>query len=350
MLEITKYNKILKRKKYLLSLSIFKIKGPYRAFEKYTRFLDRILNHTYNNNYSFDIRVYFDSSCQKELELFITKYKNVEFYKFNYPPLRLGEFHDGTFGSLIRLLPIFEKQGFNNTKIDHVYDYIWIDDIDILPINLNLEFINYIIDNKINTIFLSIFCYQRPWINNNYNMNFPLITNIKLSNNIFIKFIEDISNNKYKNIVEEVKKFRSDRYIYDYPVRFPYGMDEYFTNFIIYDLLCEFNTYIIYDTDITKLFKKIIKKATYDDINTDTYNKDIILKLLDLHEISYKTENRNIKRDINNTYINLFNKINKEKLLKMLDEFDKNCYNEFIDFLKKYDMKDINNFKIIMKL
>ena len=46
----------------------------------------------------------------------------------------------------------------------------------------------------------------------------------------------------------------------------------------------------------------------------------------------------------------MFNKINKENILKLLDEFDINCYNEFIDFLKRYDMKDINNFKFIIRL
>ena len=344
-MEIIKYNEIVKRKKYLISLSIFKIKGPYRPFEKYIRFLDRILNHVYNNNSGFDIRVYFDNSCHQELKSIINKYKNVEFYKFNYQPLRIGEFHDGTFGSLIRLLPIFENKEFIINNENHTYDYIWIDDIDILPKELNLDFINYIIDKKINTIFLSIFCYQRPWIISNYNMNFPLITNIKLNYQIFMKFIENIANNKYKDVVQDVIKFRSDRYIYDYPVRFPYGMDEYFTNFIIYNQLCEYNTYILYQTDITKLFKKLnITK------NIDKYNKDIILKLLELHEISYKTENINIKRNINNTYINLFKKINKDELFKIMENFDKNCYNEFITFLKKYDMKDINNFKFITKL
>jgi hypothetical protein len=122
-------------------------------------------------------------------------------------------------------------------------------------------------------------------------------------------------------------------------------MDEYFTNYIIYDKLIKYNTYIIYQTDITKLLKKIIITK-----QIDKYNKDIINKLLELHEVSYKLEDIIIKRDINNTYIKLFNKINKENILKLLDEFDKNCYNEFIDFLKRYDMKDINNFKFIIRL
>jgi hypothetical protein len=344
-MEIIKYNEIFKRQKHLLSLSIFKIKGPYRPFEKYIRFLDRLLNHAYNNKYNFDIRVYFDDSCSKELKPIIDKYKNVEFYKFNYPPLRIGPYHNGTFGSLIRLLPIFENPTFLKTVNDHVYDYIWIDDIDILPSALDLNFVNDYGINKFNTIFLSIFCYKRPWIKDNYNMNFPLITNIKLDPKIFNKFIDDLANNRFPEVIEQILKFRPDRYKYDYPVRHPYGMDEYFTNYIIYDKLIKYNTYVIYQTDITKLLKKIIITK-----QIDKYNKDIINKLLELHEVSYKSEDIIIKRDINNTYIKLFNKINKENILKLLDEFDINCYNEFIDFLKRYDMKDINNFKFIIRL
>jgi len=344
-MEIIKYNEIFKRQKHLLSLSIFKIKGPYRPFEKYIRFLDRLLNHVYNNKSNFDIRVYFDDSCSKELKPIIDKYKNVEFYKFNYPPLRIGVHHNGTFGSLIRLLPIFENPTFLKTVNDHVYDYIWIDDIDILPSALDLNFVNDYGINKFNTIFLSIFCYKRPWIKDNYNMNFPLITNIKLDPKIFNKFIDDLANNRFPEVIEQILKFRPDRYKYDYPVKHPYGMDEYFTNYIIYDKLIKYNTYVIYQTDITKLLKKIIITK-----QIDKYNKDIIDKLLELHEVSYKSEDIIIKRDINNTYIKLFNKINKGDIFKVLDEFDKNCYNEFIDFLKRYDMKDINNFKFIIRL
>ena len=351
-MEIIKYNEILKRKKNLLSLSIFKIIGPYRSFEKYTRFLDRILTHTYQNEFGFDTRVYFDDSCFKEIEPFFSKYKNVEFYKFNYPPLRIGDFHDGTFGSIIRLLPIFEIN--NLTDGEHVYEYIWVDDIDILPMNLDLGLI-YTVNNELNkkfnfnnfnnfnTLFLSLFCYQRPWVKNNYNMNFPLVTNIKLDKNIFLEFLNDIVNRKFKDVVKNVLKFRPDRYIYDYDVRFPYGMDEYFTNFIIYDQLTSFNTYVIYQTDISKLFKRILIN-----IKIDKYNIDLIKNLLKLHEISYKTEKINIKRDINNTYIKLFNKIDKQKLYKEISDYDINCFSQFINFLKKYDFKDINNFKTII--
>jgi hypothetical protein len=342
-MEIIKYNEISNRQKHLLSLSIVKIKGPYRPFDKYTRSLDRLLNHTHNNTYGFDVRVYFDDSCHKELQPLINKYKNVEFYKFNYPPLRIGPYHDGTFGSLIRILPIFEKNRLDN----HNYEYVWIDDIDILPSNLDLNYINYKEIKNFNTIFLSMFCYRRPWIksDHDYNMNFPLVTNIKLDPSIFNKFIEDLAYNKYQDVVKNIIKYRQDRYKYDYPVRHPYGMDEYFTNFLIYDDLCRYNTYVIYQIDISQTLKGISIMS-----NLDKKNKEIISSLLELHSLSYMNNDIKIKTNINNTYIKLFDKLHLNNLYLILDEFKIKCFKEFIEFLNKHEMKDINYFKLFIKI
>jgi len=342
-MEIVKYNEIHNRRKNLLSLSIFKIIGPYRDFSKYTNSLERLLIHTHNNIYNFDVRVYFDDSCHDKVKFFINKFKNVEFYKFNYPPLRIREFHDGTFGSLIRLLPIFE----HHSSDGHSYKNIWIDDIDTLPKYLNLNDINKKEINGFNTYFSSLFCYSKRWIKSkhNYNMNFPLITNLKLDPKIFFKYIDDLANNKYKDIVEDILKFRPDRYKYDYPVRHPYGMDEYFTNNIIYDELTKYSTYVSYQVEITPLLKEI----SYTE-GIDNNYKEILKSLLDLHYLSYKATDLKTITNINNTYIKLFNKLDKQKLYSILDDKTLNCIKEYIEFLNKYDMKDINNFKYIIKI
>ena len=339
-MEIIKYNEIINRQKNLLSLSIVKIKGPYREFSKYTNSLNRLLESKYNNTYGFDIRVYFDDSCHTEIKILIKKYPTVEFYKFNYPPMRIGEYHDGTFGSLIRLLPIFEHN-IPTMK----YNYIWIDDIDLLPSNLNLNDIYKEEIKGFSTYYSSLFCYSKKWVNRKYNMNFPLITNLKLDPKKFNRFLSDLANNKYKEIVDEILKFRPDRYKYDYPVRHPYGMDEYFTNNIIYDDLTKYNTYVSYNVEITPLLKNISYTK-----GIDNNYKEILNSLLDLHYMSYKSTDVKIIRDINNTYIKLFNKLDKEKLYSLLDDDTNNCIKEYIDFLKRYEMKNINYFKYLIKI
>lgn len=342
-MEITKYNEIFKRKKYLVSLSIFKMIDGYRKFDIYMNYIKRILNYFKNKKLIYDLRIYFDHSCEKYIFNLINENKNIsfiEFYKYNYQPLRIDEFHNGTFGTLSRLLPIFENE----------YDYVWIDDIDINPENINNEQLEYMIKNNINTFYSSLFCYLKPWNNEKYgkyNLNFPLITNIKIPIEIFNRYINDIKNDKYKNIVEKILEYRQDRYKYNYDIKFPYGMDEYFTNNIIFNFLCSKKTFIKYDYDIARLLKKI-----YHTKKLDTKDHEIIKSLLDLGETSYKNSDHKIKAEINNTFIKLFNKLEKNKIIKYLDTKEDNneitCVREFYEFLNNNSIDDINNlYKII---
>ena len=176
-------------------------------------------------------------------------------------------------------------------------------------------------------------------------MNFPLVTNIKLDPSIFNKFIEDLANNKYEDVIKNIIKYRPDRYKYDYQVKHPYGMDEYFTNFLIYDDLCKYNTFVIYQIDISQTLKGISIMS-----NLDKKNKEIISSLLELHSLSYMNNDIKIKTNINNTYIKLFNKLHLNNLYLIIDEFKKKCFTEFIEFLKKHEMKDINYFKLFIKI
>jgi len=182
-MEITKYNEIKSRKKNLISLVIFRMLDEYREFEKYLYHFNLLIRHLVNNTYDFDIRVYFDDSCHKDIESYITEFKEIEFYKFNFPPLRLGKHHNGTFGALVRLLPIFETED--------KYEYIYIDDIDI-PIEwVNWEIVDFIQKNNVDTYLYSLLGHNKPWTNikNAYNIAYPLITRIKLSKNIFFRIL-----------------------------------------------------------------------------------------------------------------------------------------------------------------
>jgi hypothetical protein len=158
-------------------------------------------------------------------------------------------------------------------------------------------------------------------------------------------FLKDLANNKFKDVVERILKFRPDRYIYDYPVRHPYGMDEYFTNFIIYDNLTKYNTYVLYQIEVTSLLKSISYTK-----GIDEKYKEILKSLLDLQYTAAKATDIKIITNINNTYIKLFNKLDTNILYSLLDKNKKNCIKEYIEFLKKYDMKDINNFIYIIEM
>jgi hypothetical protein len=348
-MEIIKYNELSNRKRNLVSLSIFKMKDGYRNFNIYLNYLQKILNYfRENKNLSLDLRIYFDESCHKEINKFISENRNIEFYKFNYPPLRIGEFHNGTFGTLARLLPIFNNQ--HNYSKD--YDYVWIDDIDISPENIQDEQIDYLYANNINTFYSSLFCYYKPWNNvkyGKYNLNFPLITNIKIPLSIFNKYINDVSIGTYKNVISSILEYRKDRYKYNYDIKFPYGMDEYFTNNIIFENLCNKITFVRYDIEISRILTKILYTKVL-----DPKDKEILKLLLKLSESSYKNTDLKVKKEINNTFIKLFNKIDKNKMQSYFDSItelnEMNCVNEFYDFINKYKIDDINNFYVIVKI
>jgi len=331
-IQIEKYNQIENRRKNLLSFVIFKMIGPYRSFDKYINYLKNLINNFYNKakNENFDMRIYFDNSCKNEIKSLIEKYKQVEFYKYNYQPLRIGEFHNGTFGSIIRLLPIFDKEDFS-------YNYIWIDDIDINDLDFNL--MKLIKEKNIKTIIHSLFCYNKPWIKEGNVINFPLITNIKLDINILLKYLDDIVNNKYKKIIDKIIKYRNDKYKYNYDVKFPYGMDEYFTSNIIYDDITK-NQYINKEFNISRLLNKIYLS----NLITDKRDSDIVKEIIDLIYLLWKTVDKKIRNEIINTYIKLINKIDKENMKKyfmLINSSD--CLNEFYNYLQNIDLNTITD-------
>ena len=338
-IEIEKYNEIKNRRKNLMSFVIFKMIGPYRSFDKYINYLKNLINNFYDKakNEDFDMRVYFDNSCKNDIKPLIEKYKYIEFYKYNYQPLRIGEFHNGTFGSIIRLLPIFKKD-------DISYKYVWLDDIDIT--NLDFTLMNIFKNKSINTLTSSMFCYSKPWTNNKYNLNFPIITDIKLDINILNKYLNDIVNNKYKDVIDKILTYRNDRYKYDYDIKFPYGMDEYFTNNIIYKDLTK-NAYTIYDYNITRMLKKILLS----NIIKDKRNNEIINELLKLNDILWKTNNLKIKNEIINTYMKLINKIGLKALKEYFSLIDENdCLDQYYNFIETIELKTIISFQKIIPI
>jgi hypothetical protein len=170
-------------------------------------------------------------------------------------------------------------------------------------------------------------------------MNFPLVTNIKLDINILLKYLDDIVNNKYKKIINKIIKYRNNRYKYDYDIKFPYGMDEYFTNNIIYKDLTN-NTYTNYDFDISRMLKKIYLS----NLITDKRDSDIVKEIIDLIYLLWKTVDKKIRNEIINTYIKLINKIDKENMKKYFMFINSSdCLNEFYNYLQNIDLNTITD-------
>ena len=201
-------------------------------------------------------------------------------------------------------------------------------------------------ERNIKTLIHSMFCYNRPWIKSNTVLNFPLITNIKLDMNILTNYINDIVNNKYKKIIDEIIKYRKDKFKYNYNIKFPYGMDEYFTNSIIYDDLTK-NQYTNKEFDISRMIKKIFLS----NLIKDKRDNDIFDELLKLNDILWKTLDKKIRNEIINTYIKLLNKIDKSNMQKyfvLINSTD--CLNEYYDYLNTVNLQTIDDFHKIIPI
>jgi hypothetical protein len=329
-MEIIKYNELKDRKKILLSVSIFKMLRTYRKFYNYSEYLSIIIN-LYASNTHIDIRVYFDDSCLSELNSFIKKYKNVEFYKFNYQQLRIDKYHEGTFGSFIRFLPIHENE----------YEFVWISDLEPYKFFLDNNLLTKINNNEINTIFYSKPYYGTPWIdkNNDYPIiNMFIITNQKIPIEIFNTYLTDLISNKYNEIKKKLMKYRQSYYHnLDIIDKFPYGMDEYYSNNIIYNYLYTKKTWVIYDMNPILLIKKIKN------------NNELIKMIYDLCNDLYKTNDQQIIINMIDTIKSLIKKVGEDTLLNYFESFSKEqtSLKYMINLLMKENINSFDQMKHI---
>jgi hypothetical protein len=338
MLEIIKYNEIkYSNKKILLSVAIFKMYQSYRKFDKYYNSLIDLINQYYHSQ--INIRVYFDSTCIDEIFLLIQKYPLVEFYKYKCSLLIKKDCHEGTFGSLIRFLPLFEENS--------LYEFIYISDVEPQKYYLNDEILNKINNNEINTIFYSLPYYKRPWIHNTKYpiVNLFIITNIKISIDVFNKFLNNLISNKYLSIAKKCLDFRINKKFFSDKNRFPYGMDEYFSNNIINNYLLVKKTWIILDINPIDTIRhlKFLKNIPSDTI-------DLILLLDLLCNNYYKIEK--LELIDKQSYIKIIKIIIKEITIKKLIEYvnDKLKEKSLKYFLNLLINKNIEKFDLLKQI
>lgn len=267
--------------KICISVSLFKMADPYRNFNKYvTRFLEWIYKIP---SYSF-IRLYTDeaSLMSKEFQTIIDKeIEHLEIFIYDYPEFKVSkvksyDFHDGTFGTLMRFLPLWDKDIWKKYKID----FIWVSDVDIYPGFLNTDILDLMKSEKANVSYYSKACYSRPWVPE--TMNFSIgagkiifTKKVEVSEYKFNRFLKDILAGKYKWLKNEIKNYyRSindektlksiikSRYI-------TYGFDEYYCNVILYSDIQDYKLLVQYNLDLKVLkfnYPGYKYKATLDNL------------------------------------------------------------------------------------
>ena len=110
-----------------ISCSFFKMNNAYRKTTKYLEYFNKWFPIIPKSSY---VRMYVDESILEDkdfIKLFNKNYKKLEIVFFEFEDFKNGVYHDGTFGSIIRFLPLFNKPALpKNIK------YIWINTFHLL--------------------------------------------------------------------------------------------------------------------------------------------------------------------------------------------------------------------------
>ena len=242
----------------VLSCSYFTASDAYRKVEKYQKSLIRFL--FFKNQFKdFETRIYTDDTT-KDFALEISKNDPlVSVYHFNFPPLREKNGvssgprgHIGTFGTFVRFLPLFEV----GLKI------VCVSDIDIPWNYLEQSILSNPIKSNAQFSYRSFVCYENRLYGRSYSiLAGTMLSFITFPIEIFNKFLNDLVNpiDKLKKDIEELNK-QNKSLFYNYKeTRIPYGIDEVFTNQILYNylILKNIRCYILKDYSYAGVYLRL---------------------------------------------------------------------------------------------
>jgi hypothetical protein len=241
----------------IISSSLFMMKESYRNFPIYVRdflaWLPLIPRKTY-------VRLYVDTSVLDNPEfhkIIDLNFPHLEIVQFECPEFFHDGFHDGTFGSIVRLIPLYEKPNKVN--------YIWISDVDMPTKFFNYNNIKLMLKNNAKVFYYSKSCYNKPW---DEGIRHPIgagriimSSKVILNKGNFTRFLNDVLKGKYHHVLEQIKskyneedsyrKFQNIKY-------FPYGFDELFTNMYLYPVFQRLKRIIAFEIGLSSFLQEKI--------------------------------------------------------------------------------------------
>lgn len=287
---ITLKNVDVKKYEILISISLFAMKCPYKNFKQYYidplyKWIEKIPNKAY-------IRLYVDESVIDNpdfKELFDKKIPNLEIIYFQFDDFYINDLdykasecpkyskyisseikgysgHDGTFGSIVRFLPLYSEFRPDNIK------YVWISDIDLACKAFHYKYINNLTKHKASLSYFSKSCYNKPW--SDIEIKHPVFagriimnTNVKLNKKDFFDFLKDVRDLKYKSIYDEIALHYQNKEREVIGVKwFPVGFDELFLNKYIHPIFMKYKRIIYFDISLS-LFRGYLNKEEKKEFN-----------------------------------------------------------------------------------
>jgi hypothetical protein len=239
---------------------------------------------------------------------------------YNFPPFREESGHVGTFGTLIRFLPLFEPG----------LETVWVTDIDVPDSYLDPIILTKMKDAKTEFSFRTFLCYETKV----YGRKYTILAGTMISFRTFpIELFTHFLNllvqppSSIKTMFSKLNKLNLANTHRNFSKsKLPFGVDEVFTNSTFYNYLVrnEIPCYIIKDyiIHIGRYLKEHITKKE--------------LKLID----NYVYSNRSREN---------FNKIKefcKEKLPLVVGTYP--CVKEFLDYMDEFT-HETSFFRILVK-
>lgn len=287
--------------KNVISISFFTMKNSYKPIEFYHQKLKTFMTRKKSLK-GFETRIYTDDSA-KDIVLELAD-EDTTVIHYNCEPFREGDRHIGTFGTIVRFLPLFEKG----------LETVWISDIDIHPSFLDMNVISAMTRNNCSVFIDSVLCYERkPWAHVKYPIvAHRFISKIIFSKQIFTRFLNNLIDGKMSEIIDEINEYNS-RQKKPNP-KFPYGMDEVFLNGPIYKN--------IFKHDIKVMFRKDFFKESFMVYNIENF------------PIKYTEILKRYYRNPSNDLFKQAKKIYEEYLPMLVGKYP--CMQELVDKLPQF--------------
>jgi len=213
-----------KSSKRILSISFFITKLSYKKVEEYQRELVSFLEKK-KMLHGFETRIYTDNTGQAFALHACEEDPTVSVYHFNYPPLREGNGHRGTFGSFLRFRPLFEPG----------LEVVWISDIDVPANYMNPSILTRTRESDADFAFRTFPCEQ----GRSYRIYAGTMLSFRtFPMQLFTRFLHQLVT-PTESLLTQFEILNKRNKVDGKPVivKLPYGFHEVFINELLYNHL-----------------------------------------------------------------------------------------------------------------
>jgi hypothetical protein len=211
--------------KHVLSASFFTMKDAYRKVEQYERNLVKFLKLK-NSLKGFETRIYTDDSGKESVLKVVKDDPTVTVIHFHDRRFHDDIGHIGTFGTIMRFLPLFEPG----------LETVWVSDIDIPDSYLNPSLLTNMRARKAEFSYMSFVCYDKKVYGRAYTiLAGTMISFHTFPKQLFTKFLTLLQRptKAFQHMLDELNAAAREKPL----SKIPYGTDEVFTNTSLYNYL-----------------------------------------------------------------------------------------------------------------